>query len=331
MPANIEEMEEMPVSEIDTGVNPNLRWEMTEDGDGNLHLIDMSPVEEIEPHFNAATDVHFLLHTRRNRTAGQRLTQNAQAIRDSQWNTAALGTRFIVHGWNNNGGSPVNVRHTNAILDAADHNVVRVDWGAGANAAYATSRGRVMAVGQRVGQFIVWLNQNGFLPHNRAIIIGHSLGAHIAGNAARSVTNGNIAAVFGLDPAGPSFAMTSTDRLRSTDAVYTEMMATNTAILGFTQPLADATFYPNGGSSQPGCGVDIAGTCAHSRAVDYMVESIARATFPARRCANLAQAQGGNCAAGNAGVMGGNAAKSLSGIFWLRTNSGSPFGIAGAP
>lgn len=34
-----------------------------------------------------------------------------------------------------------------------------------------------------------------------------------------------------------------TQRLAASDAVYTEMMATNAGVLGFDQPLASATFY----------------------------------------------------------------------------------------
>lgn len=144
--------------------------------------MDMNPIEleqEPEPTFDANTDVFFVLFTRRNPTAGQRLLRTTASINSSQWNSAAGGTRFIIHGWNNNHQSPVNTIITSAFLQRADHNVVAVDWGAGANSInYLTSRNRVPAVATAVASFIDFLHLNGFLVNfNRLNIAGHSLGA----------------------------------------------------------------------------------------------------------------------------------------------------------
>ena len=83
----------------------------------------------------------------------------------------------------NNHQSAVNVVITRAFLARADHNVVCVDWGAGANCPnYVTARNRVPDVATQVASFIDYLNLNGFLVNfNRINIAGHSLGAHIAG------------------------------------------------------------------------------------------------------------------------------------------------------
>jgi hypothetical protein len=90
-----------------------------------MHLMDLNPIEmEIEPKFNADNDVFFVLYTRRNPTAGQRLSFNAANIRNTQWLATAGGTRFIIHGFNNNHQSPVNRDITRAYLAAANHNVV---------------------------------------------------------------------------------------------------------------------------------------------------------------------------------------------------------------
>lgn len=102
------------------------RWSLIPDGDGKMHLIDLDPFEPDtpEPAFNAAADVFFVLFTRRNPTAGQRLAQTTGSISGSQWNSGAAGTRFIIHGWNNNHQSPVNRDITAAFLSRGDHNVV---------------------------------------------------------------------------------------------------------------------------------------------------------------------------------------------------------------
>lgn len=103
----------------------NHRWALVPDNEGRMHLMDLNPIEvEVEPAFNADNDVFFVLFTRRNPTSGQRLSFNAAAIRNTNWNSAAGGTRFIVHGFNNNHQSPVNVDITRAFLARADHNVV---------------------------------------------------------------------------------------------------------------------------------------------------------------------------------------------------------------
>lgn len=223
------------------------RWALVPDNEGRMHLMDLNPVTiEPEPYFNANTDVFFVLFTRRNPTSGQRLAQTTASINNSQWSNAAGGTRFIIHGWNNNHQSPVNTVITRAFLAAADHNVVAVDWGAGANSInYVTSRNRVPEVATVVARFIDFLHQNGFLVNfNRLIIAGHSLGAHIAGLTGKRVTRGRVQAIYGLDPAGPLFDMSNAGaRFASGDAVYTEMIATNAGVLGFDQPIGSASFY----------------------------------------------------------------------------------------
>lgn len=103
----------------------NHRWALVPDNEGRMHLMDMNPIEaEPEPSFNPDVDVFFVLFTRRNPTAGQRLSFNAANIRSTNWNSNAGGTRFIIHGFNNNHRSPVNVDITRAFLARADHNVV---------------------------------------------------------------------------------------------------------------------------------------------------------------------------------------------------------------
>lgn len=42
-------------------------------------------------------------------------------------------TRFIIHGWQNNGSSSVNMISKKSLLERADVNVIVVDWGAEAS------------------------------------------------------------------------------------------------------------------------------------------------------------------------------------------------------
>lgn len=171
------------------------------------------------------------------------------------------------------------------------------------------------------------LIQNGMTNHGQTTIIGHSLGGHTAGIAGKKI-NGNVQTIIGLDPAGPLFSMGSPgERIDPNDANYVEIIHTNAWTLGFGEPLGNSDFYPNWGRSQPGCGIDLVGTCAHGRAPTFFAESINNHYFYAIRCANFNEVDQGRCSNQGGGFrMGGEPSNNgLNGIFYLETNSNSPF------
>lgn len=73
----------------------------------------------------------------------------------------------------------------------------------------------------------------------------------------RSQSGGTLGRVTGLDPAGPSFVLsTSSNRLADTDAVNVDTVVTDSGLagLGLSRSLGHVNFWPNGGTaSQPGC------------------------------------------------------------------------------
>lgn len=70
----------------------------------------------------------------------------------------------------------------------------------------------------------------------------------------------NLLQFSGLDPALPLFTEGNRDaRLDRHDAQYVEVIHTCGGYLGFAVPIGHVDFYPNGGSSQPGCGTDYRG------------------------------------------------------------------------
>jgi len=300
------------------------RWSLVPDSEGRIHLVDLNPfdIQQPEPQWNPDDDVFFLLFTRSNPTIGQRITFSVPSILESNWNSAATGTRFLIHGWLGDHTAMINTDLTPAHLAAADHNVIVVDWGAGAGAVYQTARGRVPEVAVVVARFIDFLHLNGFLVEfNRLVINGHSLGAHLAGITGKRITRGRAQAIFGLDPAGDFPLDNPDERFAEDDAVYTELLATDT---WRQAPIAHANFYPNWGFNQPGC---TTGICSHMRVIGFMAESIISDRFVGRRCSNFQQILDQNCPTGQgtAGIMGGNAAKNLAGIFVLETNPNTPF------
>jgi pancreatic triacylglycerol lipase len=119
-----------------------------------------------------------------------------------------LFSRFVIHGWNNNGGSEVNTVIRTAFINRGEFNVITVDWGAGANTAnYITARNRVNEVGPVVASFIDFLNLSGGMSFNALSVIGHSLGGHAAGITGKRTSRGRVQSIIGMDAAGPLFSV----------------------------------------------------------------------------------------------------------------------------
>ncbi|XP_058839270.1 pancreatic triacylglycerol lipase-like [Topomyia yanbarensis] len=304
------------------------------DANGNLHLVNADPYStvnaELEPLFTAETDIVFRLFTRSNPVHAQILQWNdAASIHNSNFNPAHP-TRFTIHGWNGDGSSGLHSNIRSHYFTVGEFNTISVDWGVGAQTInYITARNRVDAVGDVVSRMINTLVSATGISRNSISIIGHSLGAHAAGNAGKYQA-GQMHTIVGLDPAGPLFSLGQSDIMTPGDAQYVEAVFSNAGTLGFDLPLGDANFYPNGGRSQPGCGIDIAGNCAHSRSHELFAESISSTVgFRATRCASHDEVLSGGCtSSGPDARMGGepsNHGRGVNGIFRFSTNSAAPF------
>lgn len=91
------------------------------------------------------------------------------------------------------------------------------------------------------------------IPLNEVHVIGHSLGAHIAGNIGRYF-NGTLGRVTGLDPALPLFAADANDGLQSNAAIFVDVIHTGYPVFGDNTPRGTVDFYPNYGYiPQKGC------------------------------------------------------------------------------
>lgn len=232
-------------------------------------------------------------------------------------------TRFIIHGWKNTFESDVNVLVRKAYNDVGSYNVIVVDWSHYAKRTYVYASNQVRRVATKVAGFI----DNSTLPVDRIEIVGHSLGAHCAGLSARYVTKGRIPVVWGLDPAGPLFSVKDPSwRISNIDALYVECIHTNAGTLGFTEPLGISDFYVNGGKSQPGCGLDLSGSCSHSRSYQYFAESIRANKFKSCICKDYKNAMKSNCEveSGSAANMG-YGSRNLKGCYHTPVNKKSPF------
>ena len=120
-------------------------------------------------------------------------------------------TYVITHGFTSSTSTPRFTDLTKAIEDfyGNDVNVISWDWNAGSGLIdqlfnYPRIANRVNAVGENLSFF---LNILGIEP-TKTTLIGHSLGAHLMGNAGESYktqTGKSIDTIIGLDSAGPLF------------------------------------------------------------------------------------------------------------------------------
>ncbi|XP_053671856.1 lipase member H-like [Anopheles nili] len=236
--------------------------------------------------FDAESNTRFFLWTQQTKPGDrEELPLNdVDALKRSSFDPASP-TRILIHGWLNDWTAEVVRGLSETYVTRGAYNVIGVDWSAGASAiVYLTARMRVGAVADAIAIQIRMLLEAGQHP-SQIVLIGHSLGAHIAGLTGKHFQTGpKLAGIVALDPAGPLFSVDApSERVDAADAQYVEVIHTDGGLLGLRSALGQADFFPNGGRSQPGCLTDI---CNHQRAVEYYRRSVAssKPLYVARRC-----------------------------------------------
>lgn len=161
--------------------------------------------------------------------------------------------KVLVHGWNSNKDHISIEPVKNAYLARGTDNVIIADWSEGANQLYDVSRSFVPRVGLRIGEMLTaFMEEKSIQPEN-VHVIGHSLGAHIAGNVGKYF-KGKLDRITALDPAGPLFRSFSWDAIAPTDAGFVDIIHTGIGSLGEITARGTVDFYPNRGfNPQPGC------------------------------------------------------------------------------
>ena len=177
-------------------------------------------------------------------------------------------------------------------------NVILLDWShlaRGPPTAYNDRARNAIDVGKYTGLCLSNLGISGDQFH----LLGHSLGAHLVGNAGKvfeEKTGQKMARITALDPAGPRFwngpALYALEELENNrlnrhvahfvDAIHTDGSAYPCTVcpephFGTMYAVADLDFYPHGGYGQPGCSIgNINGgvACSHGRAVTYYLSTI---------------------------------------------------------
>lgn len=207
---------------------------LTQNEKGEYRVMDLKDVR-LQKSASVA-DIYYYVYTQKNKETPYVVGNNdVSELEFSDFNPKKR-TVFIIHGWENDHTSLVNSLVKEALLDTVDVNVIVVDWGSLANRNYFTARFSVRSIGQFVGHFINDITKKYKTSFKNIVMVGHSLGAHVAG-AAGANTEQKVDYIVGLDPAAPLFTLHNIDdRLDTTDADFVEVIHTSAGmIVNFSQ------------------------------------------------------------------------------------------------
>ncbi|TMW54450.1 hypothetical protein DOY81_000442 [Sarcophaga bullata] len=276
--------------------------------------------------FNRAVKNAYMNLTRiSNKTKNETITSSNDNTTTPMPNDAVpaeVQEEFNVDDGDGNGGDD-DVNNKNSSLD---FNVIVVDWSViSSNVNYFSVVELIDDLGFLLAEFVRFLHSTANLYFGDVYLIGHSLGAQIAGSAGKQVKPFRFNTIFALDPAGPKFRNRSEDdRLDASDADYVESVQTSSS-LGFQAPVGHATFYPNFGRDQKKCYIY---GCSHSRAHNYFAESItSKEGFWGTRCERQSENIWILSDSGEEYKMGGEPSTPKNGTFYLKTNDKPPYAM----
>ncbi|XP_016067602.1 PREDICTED: pancreatic lipase-related protein 2 [Miniopterus natalensis] len=263
-------------------------------------------------------DTRFLLYTNENPNNFQRISATDLATVKASNFQLDRKTRFIIHGFIDKGEESWLTDMCKNMFKVEKVNCICVDWRHGARTDYTQAVHNLRVVGAEIAFLIQGLSTEMGYSLENVHLIGHSLGAHTAGEAGRRL-GGRVGRITGLDPAEPCFQGTPEEvRLDPSDAMFVDVIHTDSSpivpFLGFgmSQKVGHLDFYPNGGKQMPGCQKNILSTiidinglwegtrefvaCNHLRSYKYYSSSILNPDgFLGYPCASYDEFEGNSC------------------------------------
>lgn len=197
-----------------------MKYFLYENENGELMIEDLT----VPPNVTAtADDITYFYYSQSNPESGIGIkAADVTKLRNTHFQ-ASKETIFIIHGWKNSHESDVNSHIRENIIKGHDLNIFVVDWSPASVKNYVSAQRSVLRVGQFIGDFVKSLVSNYKIDLSSVKFVGHSLGAHVSGNAGAALS-GQVDRIVGLDPAGPLFSVRDTgNRLDSTDAKFVQV------------------------------------------------------------------------------------------------------------
>jgi len=153
--------------------------------------------------------INIFLYTRRNPENFQIVELTEESLASSNFNPEHP-IIILAHGWNSNGRENdfkgFGARFADDYLSVGEYNVFSCDWGKLEDIYYPHAAAVTEPVGQYLAGLIALLSDYGVMANIH--LVGHSLGAHVMGSAAKEVQRlglGRLRRPTGLDPAYPFF------------------------------------------------------------------------------------------------------------------------------
>uniref|UniRef100_A0A3Q0RB41 Triacylglycerol lipase n=1 Tax=Amphilophus citrinellus TaxID=61819 RepID=A0A3Q0RB41_AMPCI len=265
-------------------------------------------------------------------------------------------TQFIIPGYLVKGDEDWPQEMCKVMLKRGNVNCIVVEWKKGVKTRYVQAANNARVVAAQVASMITFLMEHYKQRADKFRIIGHSLGAHAAGEAGSKIPG--LARITGLDPTEPYFQGTDPSvHLETSDATFVDVIHTdglpfNSKLgLGMSESVGHVDFYPNGGELMPGCsankgsatdldaiweGTKKFDACNHARAYEYYSESILQSKgfvgYPCSDKDSFAFGKCFPCADSNCLLMGHyadsfNVTDGISRMtYFLNTGSSKPFG-----
>jgi len=184
-------------------------------------------------------------------------------------------TRVFVHGFNVGPCIGHQVEHNSFRYDPEVGQVMFVDWTKYATAKYAGFNyftiitNTLPKVAKDLAKAVHYIKEN---TNGPVELVGHSLGAHLVGQAGRQykeLYGEPLDRVIGLDPAGPLFHRTK-KAIKCTDAANVTVLHTDTFVMGLSDRICEDDVYETNPEACKGKGFQCAHNYAMSRYMDYL-------------------------------------------------------------
>lgn len=295
--------------------------------DGYINDIDLN--DENSGLYHTSKHVFYWLYTRDN-PDGQLLNRSEPHLIESTTFNATNPIKVLVHGWlgNTEEKESLCMYNVNSYLKVGEYNVICVDWKQySTDLSYAVARARAKHIARDIAKVLTRITYDLTIGVETMHLIGHSMGAHIVGFVGKNLVD-RIPRITGLDPARPNYENNAPeDRLYITDAHFVDVMHTNTDKNGFRKPIGHIDFFPNGGKSQPNCGLadKATGSCSHLKAYHYFSHSIwAKEDYVARKCSSWKDFKAHKCDDNESTFMGEYVDLNQTDNYYLETSVDDP-------
>jgi pimeloyl-ACP methyl ester carboxylesterase len=228
----------------------------------------------------------------------ERYPFNLQQIKDSPFRPDRR-TIIIIGGFRSKGNGSWEASMLEIWQKFDDVNLIVVDWSDSNNGVYQMAATNTRPVARQMTVLLYYLaklkgdpglelNDDAYL--DKFYLVGHSLGAHLAGFVGSDLA-GKLGRITGLDPAGPTFdSLDRQFRIDPSDARLVDILHTNAGAKIFSvksefgSALASGhiDLWANDGHHQPGCKSEILG-CSHKLAIEYYVSFLTDALVLRKR------------------------------------------------